>query len=195
MAKFTKGQGGRPKGAKNLKTREKESRTDVAAQVTAAVLAAAPIVDSKLAKRAANKAANKTANLDAANDAKSALEELQRRRWNEGEELAQEAARLKVALDALRAARAALAAEEVPTDLSSDAEVASWKKAQAGKVAAADEAIKTAKDGLADTLSRSRACHNEAGQWAKDRIPYDYAKLQPQSGNTDKVVNVTIVNF
>jgi hypothetical protein len=48
---------------------------------------------------------------------------------------------------------------------------------------------------LRDTRYRARQCENEAGAWAKDILPVEYAKLQPAQANFDRVVNVIIAKF
>ncbi len=189
MAKFQKGQGGRPKGAKNIKTRAKETRAETATKIMDAVVAATAnaIIPEPIVP--ANKAADKTAKRAPRDDSVAALEQIQRDRWDEFEERKRNAKRMALALEVLRLTHVSLVPDSSIEDEKKRADEFKERKAVSG------EAVKAATDALAEERRLARQAQNESGQWAKDRAPYEYAKLQPQSGNTDKTVIVNILKF
>ncbi len=152
---FEKGKGGRPKGAKNLKTRAKEQRAQVASLVSAAVLAATP------AKKAPRKSAKTAAN-DPVGDAKGAMAELQRLRWLEAETLIAEAATLSASLTGLRVARDMIADEKAPP--ASDDDLKVWKAEQKDRLALANEALKQAGERITACRLAAKSLQDEAGE-------------------------------
>jgi hypothetical protein len=189
MAKFQKGQGGRPKGAKNLKTRAKEERQSAAEQILDAVAQLPAPTPAPEAAVPANKAAAKTAKRTPLNSGVAAMAEIQRLSWVEYEERTATARRLAVALEVLKLTHLSLVPDTTIEDEKKRETEFNERKAVSG------EAVKAATDALTQERQLARLARDAAGSWGKDVAPYQDAKLQPQTGSNDKVVVVNILKF
>ena len=190
MARFEKGHGGRPKGAKNKRTLLREAAAK-AAVATGTIVTSDPTAKPTKAQLAAAKRAGITI-LDGIK-AKDLLNNLMRMAWERARVAEEEAGKMLPWLDQCeKDAKAAQAdVDEAIAAGSDDADILVLRKALGKATETRDKALAPHRE----ALRKAAAYRVEAGGWAKDVAPYEHPKLQSQQGNVDRIVNVIVAKF
>jgi hypothetical protein len=183
MARFEKGKApGRPKGAKNLKTKEKEAALTGALILASSTGRAAAKIRRSLSKPVLDKRGIEMA--PPGIDAKNLFLSVMREAWAEKAAKGERAGILEDEADRLQAEALALPAEEneKPVD----------HKARIGVALAAADKVREQCRALRE---EARASLNLAMDAAGRVAPYEHPKLQNQVGNVDTTINVILAKF
>lgn len=183
MAKFEKGKApGRPKGAKNLKTKAKEAALSGALILASSTGRAAAKIRRDLSKPVMDKDGIEMA--PPGIDAKNLFLAVMREAWAEKAAKGERAGILEDEADRLQAEALALPAEENEKPVDHKA-----------RIAVQLEAAKQVRDQCKATRDEARFALNLAMDAATRVAPYEHPKLQNQIGNADTTINVILAKF
>jgi hypothetical protein len=183
MARFEKGKApGRPKGAKNLKTKEKEAALTGALILASSTGRAAAKIRRDLSKPVLDKTGIEMA--PPGIDAKNLFLAVMREAWAEKAAKGERAGILEDEADRLQAEALALPAEE--NEKPADHKV---------RIAVQLEAVTKLREQVREIRSESRTALALAMDAATRVAPYEHPKLQNQIGNVDTTINVILAKF
>lgn len=180
---FVKGTGGRKKGAKNLKTKEKEAALTGALILASSTGRAAQKIGRKLmSKPVLDKGATEMA--PPGIDPKNLFLSVMREAWAEKAAKGEQAGILEDEADRLQAEALALPAEEDEKPLDHKA-----------RIGVALEAVAKLREQVRAIRDEARGALNLAMDAAGRVAPYEHPKLQNQIGNVDTTINVILAKF
>jgi len=183
MALFQKGHGGRPKGAKNLKTRAKVARDVVSTQIASVCKRVADVADASAAQNATLSVAVRSTRqgkwtpiavlLAAMDDA-----------WALSQSLSEKADALTLALLECEQVR-----DKLGPDLSQPEGKAREFDLRERRIAAGD-AVTKIRNQIVAIRGEARQALTDATGWAKDAAPYEHAKLMSANQKVDTSLTV-----